>query len=145
MSVENSMQIIFKEIDLFIADLAEIIAPSIGNPTKEKVQNILENYQAEDHYLMGAIINDKLVGIIGIKLNKNTATIKHISVLEEFRKQGIARKLVQHLMDHFSLTIIKADTDKDAVEFYRSLGFKCEEFSTEYGIRYKCYLENIAI
>lgn len=139
------MQIIFKEIDPFIVDLAEIITPSIGNPTKEKVQNIIAGYQADDHCLIGAIINDSLVGIIGIKLNKNTATIKHISILEEFRKQGIAKKLVQHVMDHSSLEIVTAETDKDAVGFYRSLGFKCEEFSTEYGIRYKCYLENIAI
>ncbi len=38
------MQITFKEIDPSIADLAEIISPSIGNPTKETIQNILESY-----------------------------------------------------------------------------------------------------
>lgn len=137
------MQIIFKEIDPFIADIEEIIAPSIGNPTKEKVQNIIAGYQADDHCLIGAIINDRIVGIIGIKLNKNTAIIKHINVLEEFRKQGIAKKLIQYVIDYFSVKELYAETDGEAIGFYRSLGFKCEEFSTEYGIRYKCsYEEN---
>lgn len=139
------MNLTFKRIYPNDPDLTEVILPSIGNPTSEKIASILESYNYKNHCLIGAIINDKLVGAIGIKLNKNTATIKHISVLEEFRNQGIAKKLIQHVIEHFSLEIVTAETDKDAVGFYRSLGFKCEEFSTEYGIRYKCYLENIAI
>lgn len=139
------MTLTFKLVHSNDPTLTEVIAPSIGNPTSEKIASILESYNYKNHCLIGAIINDRLVGIIGIKLNKNTATIKHISVLEEFRKQGIARKLVQYVIDYFSLKELYAETDKDAVGFYRSLGFKCEEFSTEYGIRYKCYLENIAI
>lgn len=136
------MNLNFKQVYPDDPDLPEVILPSIGNPTKEKVQNILENYQDEDHYLMGAMINDSLVGIIGIKLNKNTAIIKHISVLEEFRNQGIAKKLIQYIIDYFSLAIIKAETDKDAVGFYSALGFKCEQFNADYGLRYKCYYVN---
>jgi ribosomal protein S18 acetylase RimI-like enzyme len=84
-------------------------------------------HQADDHHLIGGIINDRLVGIIGAKLNKNATTIKHISVLEEFRKQGIAKKLIQYVIDYFALKDLYADTDGKTIGFYRSLGFKCRE------------------
>lgn len=132
------MTLTFKQVHPNDLHLIEVILPSIGNPTKEKVQHILESYQADDHRLIGTIINDRIVGIIGIKLNKNTAIIKHISILESFRKQGIARKLVQHIIDYFSLKELYAETDEDAVGFYRSLGFKCKEADGKYGVRYQC-------
>jgi len=62
-------------------------------------------------------------------------------VVEEFRFQGIARKLIEYVINHFSLKTISAETDEESVRFYRSLGFICESFNSNYRIRYKCLLE----
>jgi ribosomal protein S18 acetylase RimI-like enzyme len=127
------MNFSFKQIDYLHPP--EVIAPSIGNPTVEKIQQILESYKSKDSYIIGYFIDDKLIAIIGIKVEFSKALIKHISVLEEFRSQGIAKKLVQHVIEYFSLKEISAETDEESVGFYRSLAFVCKAFTGNYGIR----------
>jgi GNAT superfamily N-acetyltransferase len=139
------MNLSFKELEPSNPDLIEVMLPSIGNPEAGKIKQILKSYNLKNHYIIGGFLDNKLVGIIGNEINNNSAIIKHLSVLSEFRNQSIGSKLIQYISNYFSLKIIKTETDEDAIMFYQTLGFKCESFNGEYGVRYQCYLENIAI
>jgi len=48
--------------------------------------------------LIGAFSTKNLIAVIGFQLNDMQATIKHISVLNEFKKQGVGKYLVHRLI-----------------------------------------------
>lgn len=64
--------------------------------------------------------------------------IKHISVLEPYRNQGIGRALVNYVFQNFHFNEIEAETDEESVGFYRSLHFSCRPFQGKYNQRYHC-------
>ena len=133
------MNFSFKQIDYLHPVLSEVIAPSIGNPTVDKISQVLESYKSNNSYIIGCFIDDdKLIAIIGIEVGFSKAVIKHISVLKEFRSQGIAKQLIQYVIEKLSLKEISAETDEDSVGFYRSLGFVCKAFKGSYSIRHEC-------
>lgn len=54
------------------------------------------------------------------------AEITAIGVLPEWRHQGIARSLIFAACDHLGLQAVAAQTDADAVDFYRAVGFEMQ-------------------
>ena len=74
------------------------------------------------------------------------AVIQHIAVLPEAQRQGIGRKLIQHLVHVHRFHYLEAETDRDAVEFYRRCGFAVHSQGEVYpGVeRYRCILESPA-
>lgn len=138
--VKNKLQISIVEPSS--AELHKIIALSIGSPTKEKVQAVMDGYRLNPHcQIIGAFFNEQLVGIIGISIENMFVTINHLAILNEYRDNGIAKSLVYYVTESFQSQKIIAETDDDAIGFYRALGFKCEPFDGQYGIRYRCELD----
>lgn len=133
----------FKLVDFNEKNLDSLIADSMGNPTTEKINQVLESYKNNNQYLIGCFIEQNLIGVIGVEILPSYATIRHISVLQNFRSQGIGQQLILHITKHFLLKTIIAETDEMAVDFYRLLGFNCEIFEGKYGKRYKCIINNI--
>ena len=129
----------FQKIPSFHPELPTVIAPSIGNSTSDgKVQKILGGYEKHGHYLVGSFQINKLIGVVGLDIQGKTGIIKHIAVLPEYRLQGVGKALIRHVIEHFSLRALHAETDEDSVGFYRKLKFTCEPFEGPYGKRYKC-------
>jgi hypothetical protein len=63
--------------------------------------------------------------------------IDAIAVDEQFRNQGIGSTMINGIRKRFTLPVT-LETDDDAVEFYRKIGFSAEPFE-KYGItRYRC-------
>ncbi|MES9697655.1 GNAT family N-acetyltransferase [Bacillus sp. JJ927] len=84
-------------------------------------------------------------GCIGVALiHTNRARICHIAVDEKYRNQGIALQMIKEIIREYELTYIEAETDKEAVGFYKKCNFKIESLGEKYpGIeRFNCYLEN---
>ncbi|QQV74763.1 hypothetical protein H6P87_00303 [Rickettsia tillamookensis] len=134
------MQPIFRPVNFTEKNLDTLIADSIGNPTTEKISQVLESYNNTKLHLIGCFIEENLIGIIGIEVLPMQAIIKHISVLKTFRSQGIGKQLILYIISHFALKRIIVETDDDAVDFYRALGFNCEIFEGKYNQRYNCTL-----
>lgn len=124
-------------------ELPTVITPSIGNPTQEKIQRILEEYKVSSWQLMACFMDEKLVAVIGLDLSPPSATIKHISVLPEHRSLGIGRQLIHYALDYFCLSTLFAETNDETVKFYRALEFTCHSFDGKYGRRHKCTLTRI--
>ncbi len=108
----------------------------------EKANLLMED---EHVYVFGSQANGKLNGIIAIKLNDNkNAEIVGIAVDSSYRNQGIGKQLITHIMNNFNIDNLFAETDDDAILFYRKCGFITEECYKTYktGVfkRYKCNL-----
>ncbi|MGE7881959.1 GNAT family N-acetyltransferase [Bacillus sp. NPDC094077] len=71
------------------------------------------------------------------------ARICHIAVMPKYRHQGIALQMIKEVVRMHQLTYVEAETDGEAVEFYKKSGFEIKSLGEKYpGIeRFHCYLE----
>jgi predicted GNAT family acetyltransferase len=111
MNAENNLT--FEAVNPAYPPLGSVISSSIGSPTPEKIAPVLQSYQQPNQFLIGAFSSRNLIAVIGFELNGMQATIKHISVVDEFKKQGIGKLLVQEVIKNFTLTRIEAETDNE--------------------------------
>jgi ribosomal protein S18 acetylase RimI-like enzyme len=120
-------------------DLAKIISLSVGNPTPEKLDNVIQEYIKDTNkHIVTALISNNIVGVIGFTIKNHDCILNHIAVDQNYRNNKVATSLVEYLYNNYTLQSILAETDEEAVAFYQKLGFKCEEFKGKYGKRYKC-------
>ncbi len=82
-----------------------------------------------------------LIGVIGIEqVTEGAGVITQIAVARSVRHQGIARAMIDDGMGALSISVLQAETDDDAVGFYRSCGFQVRSLGEKYpGVeRYLC-------
>lgn len=132
-------EVILRNVEVDDHQLPLVIKYSIGNPSYDKILETLKSYKGSGHEVVGAFTQDILIGVIvTFKVNK-IITIKRISVLKEWRRQGIGALLLGNIKKRYTGYIIVAETDENSVEFYAKAGFVCNEFRGQYGnMRYKC-------
>lgn len=130
-------------------DIFHIFSMCMYMPTWEKFIMKANEYMSNEAVsILGYFIESKIIGVIVIiELNNKTFEIKGIAVDSEYRKQGIGKHLIQYVCDNFPVSFLTAETDEDAIHFYRQCGFESEQFTRmgengEY-IRYKCVLRCI--
>ena len=100
----------------------ELLSYAIGLASEAKINDVCEQYR-EDSELscLGFEIDTTVVGFIGVKITTpGQGVIQHISVNSRMRCTGIARRMINHIVERYSLTNITAETDNDAVGFYRN-------------------------
>ena len=81
---------------------------------------------------------------IGIEIiGANKARICHIAVVPQYRHKGIALQMIKEVVRMHQLTYIEAETDDEAVEFYKKIGFQVKSLGEKYpGVeRFCCYFE----
>ncbi|HDR7516337.1 GNAT family N-acetyltransferase [Bacillus mobilis] len=81
---------------------------------------------------------------IGIEIiGANKARICHIAVVPQYRHKGIALQMIKEVLRIHQLTYLEAETDDEAVDFYKKIGFQVKSLGEKYpGIeRFHCYLE----
>jgi ribosomal protein S18 acetylase RimI-like enzyme len=73
--------------------------------------------------LLGARRGSRAIGVLGLDAGRgSTTTILALAVDDAYRRQGLGRALVHAALIHTSLPLV-AETDSDAVGFYRACGF----------------------
>ncbi|MGY2892286.1 GNAT family N-acetyltransferase [Deinococcus sp. UYEF24] len=122
-------------------DVADLLALAMS-PDPARVRAALEKYasdpqrqvwvwQAEGHPVCA----------VGVRVNGEAAEILHIGTQAGARRQGHARRLLFALLERLGLTTLEAETDDEAVGFYRRAGFSIEETAGRGGtVRYRCTL-----
>ncbi len=112
--------------------------------SEKKVEKEYSLYMAyPERVLYGYTIEQDLVGCIGIvKGEANRCEIKHIAVSPAFRGKGIGREMIRYIIEQYSFTSIYAETDQEAVLFYKNLGFHITNLGEKYpGVeRFACLL-----
>jgi ribosomal protein S18 acetylase RimI-like enzyme len=100
--------------------------------SKEKVEIEYENYiNFRNRTLFAFELEGETVGGIGVEISSlNLCEIKHIAVSSEQRGKGIGSKMIGFILEMY--TSVSAETDSDAVEFYRKNGFKITSLGEKY-------------
>jgi len=99
-----------------------------------RIESEMEKYERDpNRKLYGYVHEDELVGCIGIQLTSSSACeIKHIAVLPSFRGKAIGKQMVEFVISEYRLHRLFAETDMEAVDFYRRLGFSIVSLGEKY-------------
>lgn len=139
MNAKNNITI--APISIKNTKLPLVIASAIGEPVPNKVSDVIKSYDHPDNSIIGAFIGDILIGVLGFCKEKASKiiTIRHISVLTDYQRQGIGTLLLDEIKKLYTGYKIIAETDSESVDFYAKLGFACHEFKGKYAnSRYSC-------
>lgn len=89
--------------------------------------------QHENRKLYGYKLNEKFIGCIGIELTaENSCEIKQIAVSPFERGRGIGKRMIDFICEKHTLSLISAETDLDAVNFYKKSGFTITSLGEKY-------------
>jgi len=137
--MNEKKKIVLRNVNVDEPQLSSVILFSIGHPSQQKVQAVIESYHNTQHKIIGAFIGDILVGIVGLLKIHESIIIRHLSVVPRWRKQGIGTLLLKGVKRCYPHISVVAETDDESVQFYLQLGFACHSFTGPYGtLRYKC-------
>lgn len=91
-------------------------------------------YQAdENRKLYGYKQDEQFIGCIGVQLTaENNCMIKQIAVCPDVRSRGIGKRMIEFIIEKHSLSLISAETDQDAVSFYKRIGFIITNLGEKY-------------
>ena len=111
-----------------------LLALAIGSPNPAKVDEVCKRYLQEPGWvLLGYEVGGVLLGCIGIEVVAQAdIKIQHISVTPERWRRGIGRGMLMEVRSLYPSAQLVAETDGDAVGFYRRCGFKVESLGEIY-------------
>ena len=117
-------------------DMLQLLAPSVFNPTEERLLNRAKKYQEDEDTNIYAYKEDgKYKGIVVFKIADNSATILDIAVKTEHQGQGIGSKLIDFIFNSFNADSITAETDDDAIGFYKKYGFTVADTKVKFEVK----------
>ena len=109
---------------LFDYEILALMEPSVYGPTPERLKCRAEKYSADKNIFVYACkIDSVYAGIVVLKTENDTAEILDIAVKPKYRKHGIGKSLIDFIFTQFPIDTITAETDDEAVEFYKRCGF----------------------
>lgn len=102
----------------------------------------LAAYEAgDDRALYGWSINGELTCVAGVSRERPNAELLHVATSPLHERRGYADALIRAVYSELALLKLVAETDDDAVEFYRRTGFRVESVTSVWpGSRYRCTL-----
>lgn len=105
------------------------------------INKINKYISSEKLNLYGWVENGEVLGVCGFEILGDKIEIDLIAVAENVQKSGVGGKILVALQSKYHLPIV-AETDDDAVGFYRKIGFTTTEFlHPRWNVtRYKCVL-----
>ena len=126
-------------------DILKLLAPSVFNPTEERLLNRAKKYQEDESTNIYVYKEDgRYKGIVIFKIVNNSAAILDIAVKPEYQGQGIGSKFIDFIFNHFNAQNITAETDDDAIGFYQKYGFTVADTKVEFDTkRYVCVCKSV--
>lgn len=121
-------------------DILKLLAPSVYNPTEERLLNRAKKYQEDKETNVYVYKEDnEYKGIVVFEIVNNSATILDIAVKSKHQGQGIGSKLIDFIFNSFNVDNVIAETDDDAIGFYKKYGFAVAKTETKFNTkRYIC-------
>jgi len=122
-------------------NVRQILALSAFDNSPEGMSIKAAEFRRHDAWqLYGWIEGGEILGVCGFEVHPDWVEILNIAVAETARKRGIGGAMVTALQTKHEMAV-EAETDDDAVEFYRKLGFETTA-TQKYGVRrWLCVLE----
>ena len=117
-------------------DILKLLAPSVYNPTEERLLNRAKKYQEDEETNVYVYKEDnEYKGIIVFEIVNNSATILDIAVKSKHQGQGIGSKLIDFIFNSFNVDSIIAETDDDAIGFYKKYGFTVADTKVKFDVK----------
>jgi ribosomal protein S18 acetylase RimI-like enzyme len=114
-----------------------------GTGSSASAARTLARYRSGAWTLLGYVEAGSLVGCIGVEQAGRSEIVVHsLAVKPGFRRKGIGRFMVRELATAFGGSTLVAETDADAVGFYRRCGFAVTSLGERYPgtERFRCTL-----
>lgn len=106
------------------AEVLPLLAQACGNISPERLQQLWENYaHTPGQKLLGWTQAGKPVALAGLGLTGEAAVLQHLAVAPQARGQGWGSALLTALGQELDLYGLEAETDAEAVAFYRRCGW----------------------
>ncbi len=128
---------------LIIKVITEIFGREPTN--KDDYEDFMNFYKSRDGVIYVAQDNKKIVGSIAIRReNDNSARLRRMYVLKEYRKKGVGEKLFNKVImfskkkNYKRIILTTYPEMKDAIKFYEKNGFT--KFKEDNALYYEKYL-----
>jgi GNAT superfamily N-acetyltransferase len=106
-------------------DAAAILASATGGGTVASATDAIDTLLALDKAaLFGAFVRHEMVGAYGIRRDGMANEIALIAVLEDHRRRGIGRAMLQDALRRSGKRPLIVETDDEGLPFYKACGFK---------------------
>ena len=117
-----------------------LLMPSMFRPTPERAAAKAAAYMRDSRIDAYACrMNGRDVGLIVLRVDGNSAEVLNIATDAAFRGLNIGRFLLEQTMVQCHVAVLEAETDDDAVGFYRRSGCIVERCGAIDGrARYRC-------
>ena len=124
----------------------EIYKHCMFMPTEEKFDKKIDLFLNDNSVKIFACLNQgKIIGVMVVSfIEEKKIEIIGIAVDASVRGKGVGSYMINQVVNNYGLLYVYAETDNDAVGFYRNNNFSVVQFSETYGnetvVRYKCEL-----
>ena len=130
---------------LFSDEAFSIYSACMYQPTYEEYREKVERFISDSSVkIFVSETRGKRVGIFVLEQSAAVPEIIAIAVSNKRRRRGIGRRMIFQVMESERLDRITAQTDADAIGFYRKCGFTEERVIKKYpdgiSVRYRCEL-----
>ena len=103
----------------------QLIRMSMFNPTDGRVKTTIDGIYGKQQGSLYVCEIEEIVAIVGCKRVDNAyVQIMHLIVDESFRKQGIAKVLIEYVKEAERVDEIIIESDGNGLNILKSLGFK---------------------
>ena len=117
----------------YLDAVCEIEKICFKNPwSREDLAAQIDN---ETSHFLVALIDDKVVGYMGLQIFSGEGYVTNVAVFPEYRRQGVAQKLISSQLenDMSFITLEVRESNLSAISLYEKMGFE------SVGIRPKFY------
>jgi ribosomal protein S18 acetylase RimI-like enzyme len=115
------------------SEIIKLMSLSVYECSLERAALNAQSYMKnEAHESYGWVENGDILGVAGVLVHQEKIEITNISVAENARKRGIGRAMITALREKYK-KLIEAETDDDAIDFYRKCGFETVALYKQYG------------
>ena len=111
-----------------------IYSQCMYNPTEEKYRKRMEQIlQDKNGFIYFCFQDNIMCGMISLRILENQSEILGIAVSKDYQKRGVGSFMIRQIIKDKSILKLYAETDDDAVEFYKKCGFDIHAKTKNYG------------
>jgi ribosomal protein S18 acetylase RimI-like enzyme len=121
--------------------ILDILAEAAYMPTPEKMARRADDYESDGGVSAFGYFDGTVRGVIVLKrLEQASYEIISIAASPKHRNEGVGSALISYAAQALCCASLCAETDDDAVGFYKSCGFTVTSLSEKYPgtVRYLC-------
>lgn len=129
--------------ELKSSEIRDMLADCVGDPDQDdNLSRAVALYERRDYHLLVGALHQRPIAILGYREDGETTEIAHLAVRRDYRGINIGRRMIAHISSLRFEAQIRAETDAEAVGFYRACGFECESLGEKYPCieRFSCTL-----